>query len=278
MISTYKIKRRSHIRDGRKSRYHATEQLIAELHCDNCDTWFSMKITPSFLIKQKHHFCSKECMNLAAKNGGKLFEAKKKTCLEHFGHESQNSVQSVKDKKKKTFVERYGVENPFESSDIKLQIRKNILERYGVEHTSQIPESRRKFRITCLERFGTENPLQNREIYLKVLKSRSKTTSLVHWKTQEELLCTASYEIAFVEWCNKNHIDFDWQISHTMPDGRVYNIDAFIKDGKFRNTWIEIKGWNYEGGKQKWEWFHSIYPECSQMWNESRLKELGILL
>lgn len=300
VICTYKIKRSSCTIDGRKSRYCNSEQLVAEINCDNCTTWFSMKIAPSFLTKQKYHFCSKLCMNSAAKNGGKLFEAKKKTCLNHFGYESQNSVPSVKEKKKNSFIEHYGVENPFESLEIRQKIREKLSSSYGVEHSSQIPESREKFKQTCEERYGVSNPLkseifkekskqtsierygvpypvQNTLIFTKIMKAHKKTTILCHWKTQQELICTASYEVAFVNWCNKNEIDFDWQISHKMPDERHYIIDAFIKTGEYANTWIEIKGWNYESGKKKWEWFHSNHLSCSEMWDQKRLKELGIL-
>jgi hypothetical protein len=31
-----------------------------------------------------------------------------------------------------------------------------------------------------------------------------------------------------------------------------------------------------EDAKEKWEWFHSNYPN-SELWNESKLKEMKIL-
>lgn len=222
-------------------------------------------------------FCNRTCMNEAAKFGGVLFEAKKQTCLNHFGFESQNSSPKVKETKRLACIKKYGVENPFQIVEVKQQIRENLIKNHGVEFSSQIPESREKFKLTCLERFGVENPLQNRDIFRKVQRSRRKSVIILHWRTQEELVCTASYEIAFVNWCNESQIDFDWQITHQMPNGRVYHIDAFIKTGEYANTWIEIKGYMTEGSRKKWEWFHANHPNDSQLWDENCLKTLGII-
>ena len=131
--------------------------------------------------------------------------------------------------------------------------RQTCLKRYGVVHTNHLPEVRKKFAIT--QRHW----------------SKSK-----HWKTNDELICMSSYEIAFVRWCNENKIDFDWQIKHEMPDGHAYYVDAHILDGQFADTWIEIKGWMRKEGLRKWEWFHSAHPN-SQLWTCDVLKRIGIL-
>ena len=138
------------------------------------------------------------------------------------------------------------------------------------------PEVRRKVEQTHLKRYGAKNPAQCPEIFAKMQRSNWRSQILKHWRTGVELTCTASYEVAFVNWCNKHQIDFDWQIPHRMPDGCVYNIDAFIKDGEFANTWIEIKGWFPESRQHKWKWFLSEHSN-SQLWNQQRLQELGIL-
>lgn len=39
--------------------------------------------------------------------------------------------------------------------------------------------------------------------------------------------------------------------------------------------WIEIKGRFMGDAREKWEWFHKKYPD-SELWNERKLKELGI--
>lgn len=99
---------------------------------------------------------------------------------------------------------------------------------------------------------------------------------VAHWKTGQEIICIGSYERLFVEWCNKNQIDFDWQIPHKMPDGRTYIIDAFIKSGEFANTWVEVKGYMFKIAKEKWNWFSSLHSN-SQLWTKPILKKNGIL-
>jgi hypothetical protein len=129
---------------------------------------------------------------------------------------------------------------------------------------------------TWMKKYGVDNPFKSDEIQRKVFHNRKNVTRIIHWKTNKELVCTASYEVAFVNWANKNQVDFDWQITHKMPNGKKYRVDAFIKDGEFVNTWIEIKGWLRPDANEKWEWFHKQYPN-SQMWNFEYLKRNKIL-
>lgn len=114
-------------------------------------------------------------------------------------------------------------------------------------------------------------------VYSKARKAMRKSVKLQHWRSQEELVCVGSYEVAFVEWCNKNEIDFDWQIPHKMPDGRTYIVDAFIKTGEFANTWVEIKGFMSKVGHEKWSWFYAEHQSDAVLWCQKRLVELGIL-
>ncbi len=130
------------------------------------------------------------------------------------------------------------------------------------------------------EEISTKLRQRDPKIYSKAKRAMRSTIIVLHWKSGEELLCVGSYEVAFVNWCNQNKIDFDWQIPHKMPDGRVYIIDSFIKDGEFINTWIEIKGYlnaNNGVGKAKWEWFHTEHPNDSLLWTQQNLRDLGIL-
>ncbi len=129
------------------------------------------------------------------------------------------------------------------------------------------------YRLKITKSLRERNPLW----FSKSRKSMKKSVVIFHWKSQEELICTGSYEISFVNWANANQIEFEWQIPHKMPDGRTYIIDALIKSGEFSNQWIEIKGWMSDIGREKWEWFHALYPQTSQLWNQQKLTELGIL-
>lgn len=115
------------------------------------------------------------------------------------------------------------------------------------------------------------------DVYSRARRSMRTSKVLNHWLTYQELICVGSYEVSFVNWCNLNKIDFDWQIAHKMPDQRNYIIDAFIKTGVFAGIWIEIKGRLFGIGEQKWNWFHALHPNDSQLWNHERLIEIGVL-
>ena len=127
---------------------------------------------------------------------------------------------------------------------------------------------------TSIERYGTKNPVQNRDIGLKLARARNESMVLKHWKTGEDLVCQASWEVKVVEYLNKNKIDFRWQPRvFKMLDGKTYRPDLYLIGKK---TWIEIKGYFWGNSRNKWDWFHAEHPN-SELWNKARLKELGIL-
>jgi len=134
-----------------------------------------------------------------------------------------------------------------------------------------------KIKKTCLAKYGVDNPTKDPQILLRAVRNTNKRTILRHWKTDDELICVGSYETLFVKWANANSIDFAWQILHKMPDNHIYVIDAFIKEGMFANTWIEIKGYFRGDAKEKWDWFHSEHPDNSQLWMKKELQNIGIL-
>lgn len=153
--------------------------------------------------------------------------------------------------------------------------------RHGVEYPAQSKVIYSKVVSTNIERYGTPNPMQNAEVHARNKSTQKRSTYIKHWSTDQRLLCTAGYEVAFVNWCNFHRIDFDWQVPYKMPDGHVYFVDAFIKTGEFAGTWIEIKGFWYRKSepvsRAKWELFRSMEPK-SLLWTREELLELGILV
>jgi len=136
---------------------------------------------------------------------------------------------------------------------------------------------------TNVAKYGTSHP--RRSLSKRVVASY-KRCLIPHWKTGNLCAAHGGYELATLIWLNLNQIDYDWQIPMVTniltPKGKcsIYNVDLFVKDGKFKNTWIEIKGtWNRKNGhvgKLKWEWLNKNYPN-SQLWMKSELEQLGIL-
>lgn len=190
------------------------------------------------------------------------------TFKEHFGDTNplQRNLQNT-----------YSVQNSSQINEVLEKRKETYKQRYGVENPSQSDEIKEKKKQTCRKNHGVDWPTQNSDVLSKINRKRRFSYVLCHWKTQEELICVGSYEKAFIEWCNANQIDFDWQIAHKMPDGRVYIIDAYIKSGEFANTWVEIKGYMTERSRQKWEWFHANHPNDSQLWNRQNLKKMRLI-
>ena len=199
------------------------------------------------------------------------------TMVERYGVEHALQSPVFREKFVQTSIKNWGTDHPLQSSVVQDKIEQTCLERYGVTNVFKCNEILEKAKQTCISRYGVPNPMQDLLLFKKVQKSRKITHNVLHWKTQEELSCTGNYELAFVNWCNHFKIDFDWQIKFVMPDNHVHFIDAFIKDGKFKNTWIEVKGYFPEARQGKWKWFHSTYSN-SELWNKQRLEELQILI
>jgi hypothetical protein len=203
-------------------------------------------------INSKHYFCNRLCMSNAARPGGVLFEEKKQTCLKHFGCESHNSAQSVKETKRNICKEKYGVENPFQVEAIKNDIRLSLLQKFGVEYTSQVPESRIKARETSLKHWGFENPRQS-----PIIKEKSRQTCFERygednsWKKQHETkkrlkIYSKSkvedllYE-SLIQKFGCDDVERQVLISH---ENRSWAIDFYIKS---INTYVQMDGVYWHG-------------------------------
>ena len=218
--------------------------------------------------------------------GSSLLKKRDQTMLERYGAVNPQQVPEIRERTKATMVGRHGAPHPYQSQEIMERMQASNVEKYGVPNTWQVTAIRDQIRETCIERYGVENPAQDPMIHERSTRNAAKVKQLVHWKTGRTLQCRASYEVTFVEWCNANRIDFDWQIRFKTPlltpGGRrsVYFVDAFIKDGVHANTYVEIKGTfdrkNGDVGRVKWEWFHAEHPN-SELWTGDVLKAMGIL-
>ncbi len=130
---------------------------------------------------------------------------------------------------------------------------------------------------TCMERYGCRSPMQDHNISLKSARSSNISCVLKHWKTEEEIICIASYEKAVAQYFNTNKIDYLWQpktFHMTINEKkRTYRPDCYLPG---QDLWIEIKGYFRELSKEKWEYFHNNIHTNSELWNKEKLKELGI--
>jgi len=131
------------------------------------------------------------------------------------------------------------------------KLKETMIKKYGVVHNSHIPA---------------------------VAKAMSKSGwnfyEAIHWQTGEMLYCQGKLEREVVRWLNANKIPFSWQLVFKMPTGKTYRVDLYLTN---EDKYIEIKGYFRNAmGKEKWEWFHSTYPN-SELWMEPELRAMGIV-
>ena len=142
-----------------------------------------------------------------------------------------------------------------------------------LQGTSHPDDKLERMKRTLNERYGKDHPSQILEFSIKGARNSSKSTIKYHWKTGEELVCTASYECAVVDYLNEKGIDFLWQPQiFEMPSGKTYRPDAFLSE---QDVWIEIKGYMHPKNQEKWDWFKSEYP-TAQLWDKKKLHSMGI--
>lgn len=178
------------------------------------------------------------------------------------------------EKSKNTSLRKFGVDNPSKSEKIKAKKRATTFKNFGVESPSHSRVIREKAKKTHLERHGSLFPYQSPEIALKAARKVNNPTFKIHWKTGEELLCQGGYESKVVDYLNTNKINFDWQPkTFMMSNGKTYRPDFYLSD---KNVWVEIKGWMRKDAQEKWDWLKAEFP-TAELWNQKKLKEIGIL-
>jgi len=203
-----------------------------------------------------------------------ILKKMKQTSTERYGTDNPSKSPEIIEKIRQTNIEKYGVEWTGQVPEFIEKKEKTNMERYGVKSTLELPETKEKIKQTCIEKYGVDHPMKNHEIALKAAKATNNSITLHHWKTGKELTCTASYEIKAVKYFNAHKINYEWQPqTFTMPDGRTFRPDCYLPD---EETWVEIKGYFRKDAKEKWDWFHNTHPD-SELWNEVKLKLLGIL-
>lgn len=260
-----KERRVDHLKSLKRDRLYTKTIYIYE--CDGCHTVFERK-SPN---RRPMHFCTRECYQASARSG--------------VAHDHVISAMTVEviERKRRTMLERHGVTTFMSLPEVQAKARATCMERYGSLSSMGDPNVRAKKEATFLAKYGTTVPIAyNVGVYERASRKLSHVKSMVHWKTGATLLCRAFYEIAFVNWCNTQQIDFDWQIPFQTTlltkRGRqaTYIIDAFIKDGDHANTYVEIKGYMRPNSRRKWEWFKSYHPNA-ELWDKLKLQENGVL-
>lgn len=100
-----------------------------------------------------------------------VLQKRHETNLKKYGYTCSLLNDKVKEKSKKTIREKYGVDNVSQSEEIKKKKEQTTFKHFGVYYPSQSPEVIKKWKRNNLERYGTEFPASLPEI-----KEKAKTT------------------------------------------------------------------------------------------------------
>lgn len=257
-------------------------QYWALLKCDMCRKSFLKKKCVKVALNKTHHFCS----HLCARQSDISKSIAKQTSIQHYGVDHPMKSSTFILYMRECWTEIYGVDHPRKAESvinlIKINVKKTNQKRHNVDYPMQSPVIRQKKIDNHRQKHGVDYH-QQRTDCVKSLKNYGDVVRLTHWKTNETLVCRASYEVAFVTWCNLHKIDFDWQIRFKTPfktekgNDSYYFVDAHIKTGLFANIFIEIKGlWRGTISRMKWDWFHELHHN-SELWDQKRLEGLKIL-
>ncbi len=138
-------------------------------------------------------------------------------------------------------------------------------------------------RNSNLEKYGVEYVAQVAKFALKAAKNQNKIINRRHWKSRKLTACQGGWELAVVDYLNREKIDYLWQPQVfqvpksvlTTPKGSTttFRPDLFLVKEK---KWVEIKGYFRADAIKKWAWFSEQYPN-SEIWDFGKLRELKII-
>jgi hypothetical protein len=200
-----------------------------------------------------------------------------KTCLKKYGTKYALQNEDIKQKTKEYFMEKFGFDNPSKSKEVSNKRENTMIERFGVKTNLILPEthkkaidksrsdeSKNKRNNTLLERYGFDNCMKSKDVYDRFKKTNiikygfeypaqnidifSKTQiSQLKMKYFEDIRYQGTYELDFLEYCNKLNIIDKISKVKTIKyklDGvdRCYHPDFFINE---LNLIIEIKSSYY---------------------------------
>lgn len=266
-------------------------RVDTQVKIEDLQAQIDKRFGPNLIQIQKsgYHGVNKPCVFIDSRHGA--FTAYPKNVLRGLGHpqqakntRSQRAKRPIEDIEEATLIASNGkvtFVGPYEGMLKKCLFfdtefgnfsayPANVIHR-KTRHPAAAPKRREE---AMLERFGVRHHMQDTDQAIKVARSQNNKCIEKHWKTGEDLVCVANYEVAVVTWLNKNRIDFLWQPrTFMMPDGHTYRPDTYLVA---QDLWVEIKGYLRPIGERKWRWFHQEYPN-SELWDKPKLQSMGIL-
>jgi hypothetical protein len=170
------------------------------------------------------------CSNLCAKS--KVESTNRDKYGVDYPLQSENKMNELKE----YFTKKFGFDNPSKNDDIKLKRETTMYAKYGVKtniilpethkksiEMSKSPDSIKKRKETNIDRYGFDNPMKSKEIYQRFKETNIEKygvefpsqNSIIFNKTQKsqfkikeykEIKYQGTYELDFLEFCDKNDI------------------------------------------------------------------------
>lgn len=138
------------------------------------------------------------------------------------------------------------------SGEVKAQKEKSYMERFGVRHHLASDQSKRKIKDTCFKNCGYESNMQNKDLFLKNMKSQYRLKDYI--LPSGKIIKLMGYEpqvLAHLLETEYAEEDFDFENipSIRYDSNRVYFPDFFIPK---ENLLIEVKSsWTYKTDLEK---------------------------
>lgn len=139
---------------------------------------------------------------------------------------------------------------------------------HGCSNKECVEEKKRQ---TNTKLFGVPNTSMLAEFQDKAARSANNRQIKKHWKTEQDIICTGSYESAVVDCLNYYKIEYDWQPKVFQLSNYTYRPDLYLSS---IDLWVEIKGRWIRNAKEKWKEFHTKFPN-SEVWLLKDLKGFG---
>ena len=194
---------------------------------------------------------------------------RKLTCIKYI----KNKINEIHGEKIKIMEETYkGVKKKAKFIHYKYGEFESLVYSILSGHSHKKEGSNKK-RDTCMKRYGVKNPTMRRDFWLKAAISSNRSVIINHWKTNQQIVCTGSYEYGVFTKLNRLRIDYTAQIPFELEidgDKRVYFVDLYIPE---KQIYIEIKGiFRNSLGFKKWEKFHLLHPN-SELWGKAEIEK-----
>jgi hypothetical protein len=257
------------------------EQVIAKLNLLNHDlvldtsTYKGMRTKCRFFCKDKSPFwrIPYAVLKGAFHHPDTTIERRNATNRTRYGGNSPNCDIKVRKKGIDNHKAKYGVEYPSQTMEFRERVKATCLSKYGVDNPTKNKEIYQKVKDTIKKRYDVEWSNQNLSIALKGAASSNKVIHLLHWKTNEDVVCIGSYEVKAVEYLNERKIDFIWQpMIFKLKSGKTYRPDLYLIK---QNVYVEIKGFFRNDALEKWNEFKESYTNA-ELWDKSILNKMGI--